>query len=448
MAKDVCSQECLQISEAKVRALTREVGSLREDLRRESKRRERAVAKAQECEELRQEDQARVKQLSYSNKKLGQELAAAQEQARVSAGRNRAALSSLRDGLTAVEDAMAHRAAEGYKQLQAIFSQLQALQGLLFSPPSPAEADARPPLSHAVAPRVQDAFNGLMTAFSQLSSVYAGDPASGFLSLPAPNAQHALPHSADAEKERLRAEVAHLKAEMRHSREDCGRPHSGCGMEGLIPEYRAALSKLRDQADTLRQRLERAATEREMLQQEVLHWQKAARQAAADSGRAADLEELQRKCASLEAESRQLRGDNRQLAADVAERDAKVARQRKAMEELQATISDQRADIRSALDLVVVREGTTGLPSSSGLANATLPPSEHPTALPAQRQPATFTKGGVREGPPEQLGQPGAQHSIGSIRDMELLRSDMESLDADIAGLELSLKSTSLRLHC
>ena len=33
-------------AEARVRALTREVGTLKEDLRRESKRRERAVAQA------------------------------------------------------------------------------------------------------------------------------------------------------------------------------------------------------------------------------------------------------------------------------------------------------------------------------------------------------------------------------------------------------------------
>ncbi len=36
--------DALKDSEARVRALTREVGSLREDLRRETKRRERAVS--------------------------------------------------------------------------------------------------------------------------------------------------------------------------------------------------------------------------------------------------------------------------------------------------------------------------------------------------------------------------------------------------------------------
>jgi hypothetical protein len=44
-ASDSSAQQ-LRDSEARVRALTREVGSLREDLRREVKRRERAVQQA------------------------------------------------------------------------------------------------------------------------------------------------------------------------------------------------------------------------------------------------------------------------------------------------------------------------------------------------------------------------------------------------------------------
>ena len=51
-----------------VRALTREVGSLKEDLRREVKRRERAIISAREAEELRAESDKRVKQLEYSKR--------------------------------------------------------------------------------------------------------------------------------------------------------------------------------------------------------------------------------------------------------------------------------------------------------------------------------------------------------------------------------------------
>lgn len=50
------------------RALTRELGALKEDLQREQKRRARAVLQAQEAEGLRLQSEGRVKQLQYSNK--------------------------------------------------------------------------------------------------------------------------------------------------------------------------------------------------------------------------------------------------------------------------------------------------------------------------------------------------------------------------------------------
>jgi 5-formyltetrahydrofolate cyclo-ligase len=53
-----------------VRALTREVGSLKEDLRREIKRRERATFSIREAEELKQEAEKRVKQLDYSKRSV------------------------------------------------------------------------------------------------------------------------------------------------------------------------------------------------------------------------------------------------------------------------------------------------------------------------------------------------------------------------------------------
>ena len=59
---------CLLTVCHQVRALTREVGSLKEDLRREVKRRERATISTKEAEELRQEAEKRVKQLEYSKR--------------------------------------------------------------------------------------------------------------------------------------------------------------------------------------------------------------------------------------------------------------------------------------------------------------------------------------------------------------------------------------------
>lgn len=49
-------------------ALTREVGSLKEDLRREVKRREKAIIAANEAEEVQAECEKRVKQLEYSKR--------------------------------------------------------------------------------------------------------------------------------------------------------------------------------------------------------------------------------------------------------------------------------------------------------------------------------------------------------------------------------------------
>lgn len=51
-----------------MRALTREVGSLKEDLRREVKRREKAIVAAREVEEVKVECEKRVKQLEYSKR--------------------------------------------------------------------------------------------------------------------------------------------------------------------------------------------------------------------------------------------------------------------------------------------------------------------------------------------------------------------------------------------
>ena len=63
-AQHSCESVCCR----QVRALTREVGSLKEDLRREIKRRERATFSIREAEELKQEAEKRVKQLEYSNR--------------------------------------------------------------------------------------------------------------------------------------------------------------------------------------------------------------------------------------------------------------------------------------------------------------------------------------------------------------------------------------------
>lgn len=70
--------DALRDAEARARALAREVGSLREELRRENKKKERAVDKAQGCEETQKEALQLVNELRYTNQKLSQQLASTQ----------------------------------------------------------------------------------------------------------------------------------------------------------------------------------------------------------------------------------------------------------------------------------------------------------------------------------------------------------------------------------
>lgn len=53
--------------QAQCRALSREVGTLKEELQRETKRRERLAVRAKEQEELREAAEAKTKSLAYVN---------------------------------------------------------------------------------------------------------------------------------------------------------------------------------------------------------------------------------------------------------------------------------------------------------------------------------------------------------------------------------------------
>ena len=71
----------------------------------------------QEAEESRKSTEARAQELAYSNKKLAAELDALHEAARAGAERDRRTLRALREGLAAVEGAVAQRAQKGYTQV-------------------------------------------------------------------------------------------------------------------------------------------------------------------------------------------------------------------------------------------------------------------------------------------------------------------------------------------
>jgi hypothetical protein len=75
-------------------------------------------AQSKEAEEARQQAEARVQELAYSNKKLAGELDGLHEAARASAERDRRALKGLREGLAAVEAAVAARSQKGATQVR------------------------------------------------------------------------------------------------------------------------------------------------------------------------------------------------------------------------------------------------------------------------------------------------------------------------------------------
>ncbi|MEW5304940.1 MAG: hypothetical protein WDW36_007514 [Sanguina aurantia] len=122
----------LRDAEARVRALTREVGSLREDLRRELKRRERAVVQTKEAEALRVTAESNAAESAYSSKKLTGELEASHADSRRAADRDRRALRVLREGLAGVEAAVAARGHTAAQQVRSATVQLHQLAALLF----------------------------------------------------------------------------------------------------------------------------------------------------------------------------------------------------------------------------------------------------------------------------------------------------------------------------
>ncbi|GIL55971.1 hypothetical protein Vafri_11431, partial [Volvox africanus] len=276
----------LRDAEARVRALTREVGTLREDLRRETKKRERAVAQAKENEESRRTSDARCQELAYSNRKLASELDTLHETARAAAERDRRALRSLREGLAAVEEAVAARARKGFVQIQVLHDVQQQLRQLLFGSTGgagPIGADsfaassgggstaAGSILSGAAASRAQQLLAAAQMHVQQLASLLTGgdndDTSAGGssggvaasfdgreggamgLELMLPGSRQGSGPGGggvDLEKEQLQQEVMRLRAELR-TQEDRSGPSSFTAMElqQSLREAQAELVRLR-----------------------------------------------------------------------------------------------------------------------------------------------------------------------------------------------------------
>jgi predicted nucleic acid-binding Zn-ribbon protein len=141
-----CPAACT--SHLQVRSLTRDVGALREALRQEEKKRERLAAHAKGCEEAAAGAQAQVKQLTYVNSKLEQELHTVRERAEASSAKSRGGLEAVRLRLAEVEGSVHQRSVQAHRHVQRMHSLVQDLQAAVM-PLAVAAAAGQPP--HAAA---------------------------------------------------------------------------------------------------------------------------------------------------------------------------------------------------------------------------------------------------------------------------------------------------------
>ncbi|KAL3162091.1 hypothetical protein ABBQ38_009157 [Trebouxia sp. C0009 RCD-2024] len=478
-------QNSLKVAEARVRALTREVGTLKEDIQREVKRRERASVSIREAEELRQEAEKRVKQLEYSKRKLEQESFTAQEEARIAAAKSRAAATAAREELAAYEGSIAEQAAASHQHMQHISHHLQKLQALLFQP---TDSLADPPLASNV-PLVQNELREVMHGLSHLSASLPGHSRDVAATTPHSPCRHAKPYSnpLESELQQLHAEVAMLRAQRQIQQDDINAQQAADDMSSLIPEYRSTLARMKKQVDELQLRLENACQERHSLHQQVAALKKAAklgstsrqsrrvlsprlRSEASEEDEDAkrlikDIRGLKHRCQSLEAQADALGVTNCELQASLHEREDQVQRQQHVIADLEATINAQSSDIRTALQLVTHKH--TG--SHSGSADCpddldALVPAWHPSSSPRKSalrqrsswhqghlgtdasfsQPCSFARNACRSPHRQQqhrCSQP--QH----YASMDMLCRDMQQLDAQIADLDVNLATASHRLH-
>lgn len=121
------------------RSLLREVGALKEKLRREQAKRQQLLAHTKECQSLQAEAEGRISELLYVNSKLERDAADAKEDARAA---SRAQLHSLQQRVAAVEAASRAREDAVSERLRRARQLVRELGTLV-----PAAAAAQPVLS-------------------------------------------------------------------------------------------------------------------------------------------------------------------------------------------------------------------------------------------------------------------------------------------------------------
>eukprot|EP00798_Chlamydomonas_sp_ICE-L_P004552 gene4552-14731_t len=131
---------------ARIKALTREVGSLKEDLRRETKRRERSVAQVSELQERCSHHEARVRELDYANSKLVAQVEELSSKSQGLTRRYQQALSSVQADVAEAEAKHISRCQRLVGSTQDCLTSLQSIvQSQLPQHPPPRWAEKRLP---------------------------------------------------------------------------------------------------------------------------------------------------------------------------------------------------------------------------------------------------------------------------------------------------------------
>lgn len=488
-------------ADTKVRALTREVATLREDLRREIKRRERAVQKCKQYQDAQGAAEQEAKELRDANIILLEELTSTQEAARKAAESSRQTLGSLQEGLAAVEQSVNARCRQGLERVDEAFSCVQLLHRFLFSP------GCSPPVQRALAQWAQTEVSQLLgdtlSALSSLRSSLGGDQqyASSPEAIRSPAAKRAglmynsngLKHSMDSDPE-ARIALAQAKAQI------------------------ASLTSIAKQATEEKQMLQKSLNDLEHFMDQQYKQEREAhkRQEEASLTTITDLEAqrlqlkndidtLSRRCHHAESSCEKLSQEVELLQSQLSARDRKIADQRAHINALTGALSEQHSDIKSALDLVTRRPTSpsrAARPMSADSLYATRDPvipqpltaarntswEERQPSMPYYSTPWPNGRVGLTDvdphsdygparhttreysafNPDQEWGpaprpplyvpsvvnfppKPGPRSNqpaslFTDAQHISQLKRDMQSLDTDIAELEASLKSASMKL--
>eukprot|EP00798_Chlamydomonas_sp_ICE-L_P028158 gene28159-31257_t len=334
---------------------------LREDLRREVKRRERAAAQAKLQEEQRSQADARVAELETLNRRLAAQVEASTTESRSVSDKNRAALQTLRDGLADVERAVFERSQHGKKVIRSaceVVSDLQEEGGL----------GRGTPLPPGLVPRVMNSMYELSALLGQAGEVLGMGGLSPRPKSPPPGgssggAQYGRSHlleggeahdmgaaseggGPDIEKEHLRQEVEHLKSLLNTKAKREALQHELVPISIDAAELKVALSGSHAEAATLKgdvimlqASLRCSLQDIQSLQTEMAEmkmWSTHQEQA----------------CKHYKSMICKLEQDKEELTNQVMQKEVEVGQYHQKVSTMEANITAQQQDLRDALRIV------------------------------------------------------------------------------------------------